>query len=242
MNGPQVQVIAATVIHLPALYSLTLAATADQDQGTDMARLIECAGRTCYSSYGKGRGSAAFHQHLKEVNHLSVIEHASLSFFISSISRGCSHELVRHRVGTAISQRSTRYVDESESEWAWHPAIERARGRDSWPLIEVLQQRAQETYRRLVETLEPEVGRKQARGAARGVLGNALATELVLTMNLRAVRHFLELRATDAADAEIRLLANRLYEAAQPYCPEWISYPQRDAADGIGWVIAGGAP
>ena len=36
-------------------------------------------------------------------------------------SRGFSHELVRHGDWTAISQRSTRYVDESESPWVDHP-------------------------------------------------------------------------------------------------------------------------
>ena len=207
-----------------------------------MARLIEYAGRVCYDSFGKGRDSPAFHAHLREVNHLSVIEHANLSFFISGISRGCSHELVRHR-HTSISQRSTRYVDDSESEWAWHPALRPLPPEDEIGLdeadLENIQTQCRDLYRDIVKELEPKIGRKQARGAARGVLGNALATELVLTMNLRALRHFLELRATDQADAEIRLLANRLQESAVEYCPEWLLYAKRPATDGIGWVIDG---
>jgi thymidylate synthase (FAD) len=53
-----------------------------------------------------------------------VLEHAQFTFFITGVSRGLTHELVRHRVGVAISQRSTRYVDEDESPWILHPLLE----------------------------------------------------------------------------------------------------------------------
>ena len=46
-----------------------------------------------------------------------------ISFYFGEVSRGFSHELVRHKWHTAVSQRSTRYVDESESDWAWHPLL-----------------------------------------------------------------------------------------------------------------------
>jgi len=230
MKGPSVEVIASTVCARKPFRSPH---RGDQDQGSEMARLIEFAGRACYNSYDKGRDSAAFHAHLRAVDHLSVIEHASLSFHISGISRGCSHELVRHRVGVAISQRSTRYVDESESEWCWHPALLKIWIQEEG--VAAFQQQARALYRGLVEKLEPKVGRKQARGAARGVLGNALSTELVYTCNLRALRHIIALRATDAADAEIRLLAVAMHAAALPYCPEWLSdFEEYPAVDGIG--------
>lgn len=219
-----------------------------QDQGTDLARLIECAGRTCYDSYGRGRSSSAYHQHILEVGHGSVLEHASISFYIEGVSRGLTHELVRHRAGTAISQRSTRYVDESESEWAWHPLIEQA-----WddPDLEVeitaLEAGAKQVYDDLVTRLQGNLeaagadkltARKQARGAARGALGNALATSLVWTANLRALRNVLEQRASEFADAEIRLLANALYEAALEVCPEYFSdYRRVECPDGIGYGL-----
>jgi thymidylate synthase (FAD) len=237
-QGPVVSVIAYTTFAGPPAGCTP---GADQDHGSEMARLIECAGRTCYDSYGKGRSSTAFHQHLQEVQHLSVIEHASLSFYISGISRGCSHELVRHRVGIAISQRSTRYVDESESEWCWHPALQGLPADDEAGLsrsdLDAIEAACRDTYGDIVRALEPRIGRKQARGAARGALGNALETRLVMTANLRALRHFIALRATDAADAEIRLLANALHAAALPFCPEWLTYETQPAADGFGWVL-----
>ncbi len=225
---------------------------AGQDCGTDAERLVECAGRTCYDSYGKGRPSAEYHQHIMDVDHGSVTEHTTLTFFISGVSRGLTHELVRHRVGVAISQRSTRYVDENESEWAWHPLIAAyyASGiaeADTDRLTADVRLKAQAAYKELVDRLQAWLiengadkftARKQARGAARGLLGNALMTEMVWTCNLRTLKTVLGQRAKGAADAEIRLLANRLYEEALPYWPTYLGcYQKRSCPDGIGYEL-----
>jgi len=235
LSGPKVEVIAATCFFgVPSRFS----ASRDQDQGSDGARLIECAGRVCYQSYGKGRSSQAFAAHLLEVDHGSVLEHYSLSFLISGISRGCSHELVRHRVGTAISQRSTRYVDETTSDWAWHPALRVDEDQRILADLSHFAHEARDLYAMLMERLVKHVGLKQARGAARGILGNALSTELVWTANLRILRHVIAMRASEYADAEIRLLANRLYEAAKPLVPEYLSDGvETPCADGFGYSV-----
>ena len=237
---------------------------AGQDQGTDAERLVECAGRACYDSYGAGRPSGEYHRHIMDVNHGSVMEHASLTFFLGNISRGCTHELVRHRVGVAISQRSTRYVDENESPWAWHPLIDAFRsewcdkklppGLDSEEPKELLgnivngvQLEAQHAYRTVVEKLQAWLiakgadkftARKQARGAARGLLGNALCTEMVWTVNLRALRGIIDQRVKAAADAEIRILFGRIYEEALPYWPTYLGvYRKRECPDGLGFEL-----
>lgn len=218
-----------------------------QDQGPDIARLTECAGRTCYDSYGTGRSSAEYHNHILQVGHGSVLEHASISFYISGISRGCSHELVRHRAGCAISQRSTRYVDESESEWVWHPLLSDEDGNPPVTSELSFDTTARQMYKQLVEYVETKLllkgidkqtARKQARGAARGALGNALETSMVWTANIRALRNVLEQRASKFADAEIRLLANRLYEESLQVCPEYFSdYKKQTCPDGIGYEL-----
>jgi thymidylate synthase (FAD) len=215
-----------------------------QDNGTDAERLIECAGRTCYDSYGKGRSSTEYHQHILQVGHGSVLEHASISFYISGISRGCSHELVRHRVGVAISQRSTRYVDESNSEWAWHPLIAGSEGVEE---LSDIKNHAEDLYLKIVgyvqaamlgRGIDKATARKQARGAARGVLGNALETSLVWTANIRALRGCIEQRCSPFADAEIRLLFNRIYELALDWCPAYFSdYRKMECPDGIGYGL-----
>lgn len=261
-----VQVIAHTEFHgVPAgllpKEGIGLVHSKDQDQGTTQERLVECAGRSCYDSYGKGRDSKAYHQHIMDVEHGSVTEHASLSYFLSGVSRGLTHELVRHRVGVAISQRSTRYVDENESAWVWHPLIvaylDQVGGRETTSdsaecdfvheLTADLRDKAQSNYSELVGRLQSWLtgkgvdkltARKQARGAARGLLGNALMTEMVWTCNLRALKTVLDQRAKAAADAEIRVMANRLYEEALPYFPSYLGrYQKRSCPDGIGYEL-----
>jgi thymidylate synthase (FAD) len=272
-----VQVIAHTEFHgvPPGLLpkgGIELVHAKGQDQGTSQERLIECAARCCYDSMGTGRPSLAHHNHIMDVDHMSVAEHASLSYFLSGVSRGLTHELVRHRVGVAISQRSTRYVDENESEWIWHPLIEaylqhqrslqpKPGGPDDgvpYTAADVAERhmvancqetkrRAELAYKDVVEQLQTWLtskgvdkltARKQARGAARGLLGNALMTEMVWTCNLRALKTFLGQRAKAAADAEIRVCANRLYEEALPYFPTYLGrYQKRPCPDGIGYEL-----
>jgi thymidylate synthase (FAD) len=242
-----------------------LVAEKNQDQGSDGARLLECAGRTCYDSYGKGRPSADYHANILKVQHGSVLEHASISFFLT-MSRGCSHEWVRHRVGVAISQRSTRYVDESDSVWNLHPLLVQLMDdpkkhgvrEDIVYDIQSYISKGKGLYKEIVHAIEIMLvnrqitldggsldisvdklaARKQARGAGRGLLGNALSTEMVWTANIRALRHVIEMRATEFAEAEVRLLANAVYEAARPFCPEYLGdYEEYPSPDGIGYCL-----
>jgi thymidylate synthase (FAD) len=225
----------------------------DQLQGTDAEKLVETAGRVCYDSFGKGRNSGDYHQHILDVDHGSVTEHAQFTFRIRGISRALSHELVRHRVGVAISQRSTRYVDESETPWALHPALrayladsavdtaERARVMSS---VSVALNAARATYN-VVEmaltgwlagkTGDKLAARKQARGAARFYLGNGLETEMVWSANVRALRHVIFMRGGNAADAEIRELAVAILGCVNASAPSYFdAIACRSSADGIG--------
>lgn len=81
-------------------------------------KLVETAGRCCYLSFAKPRpgGNAAYLQHILEVGHGSVTEHAVFNFIITGVSRSLTHELVRHRAGFGYSQLSQRFVDEGGTE------------------------------------------------------------------------------------------------------------------------------
>lgn len=247
MNIPIVRVIAVTHFLGVPEELLETGVKQDQDRGSEMARLIECAGRTCYDSYGKGRGSAAYHDHIKETGHGSVTEHANLTFYMEGVSRGLTHEHVRHR-HAGISQRSTRYVDESETELVWHPLLlQTPKTSQLSSLLDEVREVTRKAYRLAVEEVQTFLenrgvdriaARKQARGAARGVLPNALGSALVWTTNIRSLRNYLELRASVFADAEIRLLANAIYEAALEVVPEWFSdYRRMPCPDGIGYAL-----
>ena len=201
----------------------------DQDAGPDAERLVEFAGRKCYDSYGKGRSSRAYHEHIIESGHYSVLEHSNITFEISGVSRGLTHELVRHRVGVAISQRSTRYVDESDCRMIVPPVfVVQPEDSDEVATLKKIQQEiflkghqdSTANYTFLVHGSQHlELDRKAARGAARSTLGNGIETSLVWTCNLRSLLNVLRQRGSEAADAEIRRLAVELYRKALPYAP-----------------------
>ncbi|WP_018600668.1 FAD-dependent thymidylate synthase [Mycobacterium sp. 155] len=178
--------------------------------------LTEFAGRACYQSWSKPNPKTATNEayigHIIDVGHFSVLEHASVSFYITGISRSCTHELVRHR-HFSYSQLSQRYVPEHDAEVVIPPGVE-----DDPELVEIFTAAADASrvaYIELLNRLEAKFAdqpnavlrRKQARQAARAVLPNATETRIVVTGNYRAWRHFIAMRASEHADVEIRRLA-----------------------------------
>lgn len=178
--------------------------------------LTEFAGRACYQSWSKPNPKTATNEayigHIIDVGHFSVLEHASVSFYITGISRSCTHELVRHR-HFSYSQLSQRYVSEHDAEVVIPPGME-----DDAELVEIFTAAADASrvaYIELLNRLEAKFAdqpnavlrRKQARQAARAVLPNATETRIVVTGNYRAWRHFIAMRASEHADVEIRRLA-----------------------------------
>ena len=196
----------------------------DADGG---AALVEFAGRACYQSWSKPNPrtatNAGYVQHIIDVGHFSVLEHASVTFYITGISRSCTHELIRHR-HFSYSQLSQRYVPADDAEVVLPPGLE-----DDPELQELFLAAADASraaYTELLTRLEAKLAdvpnatlrRKQARQAARAVLPNATETRIVVTGNYRAWRHFIAMRASEHADVEIRRLAiaclRRLTEVA----------------------------
>ena len=182
--------------------------------------LVEFAGRACYQSWSKPNPrtatNASYLRHIIDVGHFSVLEHATVSFYITGISRSCSHELIRHR-HFSYSQLSQRYVPENDSRVVLPPGME-----DDQELQQIFAAAAdasRATYADLLARLEAKfaaddhggrpsaIQRKQARQAARAVLPNATETRIVVTGNYRAWRHFIAMRASEQADVEIRRLA-----------------------------------
>jgi len=185
----------------------------DADGGQALA---EFAGRACYQSWTKPNPktatNAGYLDHILQVGHLSVLEHGTVSFYLSGISRSLTHELIRHR-HFSYSQLSQRYVPERDAAMVEPEAI--ASDPELHERFLVAAEAAQNAYDDLLEGLEkkfadvanPTLRRKQARQAARSVLPNATETRIVVTGNYRAWRHFIAMRASEHADVEIRALA-----------------------------------
>src|SRR5690606_38657045 len=158
------------------------------------------------------------------VRHGSVLEHAVWSLLFEGISRALTHELVRHR-HFSYSQLSQRYVDESDVAFVKPPEIQE--GTEAFDLWKRSCERALEEYRALLALIEEQVAdepsatlrRKRARQTARSVLPNATETKIVVTGNARAWRHFLEMRGSEAAETEIRILALKVLEVLREEAP-----------------------
>src|SRR5574340_433985 len=90
----------------------------DSERGSEL--IVELAGRVCYMSFGSKqfrKTNEAYVGNLIGQGHGSVLEHAVWDLVITGVSRSFTHELVRHRAGTGISQLSQRYVDESTADF-----------------------------------------------------------------------------------------------------------------------------
>jgi thymidylate synthase (FAD) len=170
--------------------------------------LLELAGRACYRSAGRGEPGKFLRARLRE-GHESIIEHASVTFEISGISRACSHQLVRHRLAS-YSQESQRYVDMREPEFVVPPSV--AESPEAQAVWDEFAAQVTETYRRL-----RQLGvRKED---ARFVLPNATATRIIVTMNFRSLRHFFTVRGDKAAQWEIRALALEMLRQVHALAP-----------------------
>jgi thymidylate synthase (FAD) len=218
---PKVQLIAKTEFTPPA----DVPWSTDSDGGEALA---EFAGRACYQSWKKPNPATAtnagYLRHILEVGHLSVLEHGTVSFYITGISRSLTHELIRHR-HFSYSQLSQRYVPERHAAMVEPDVI--AEDPELHAKFVAATDAAVAAYKDLLKGLEEKFAdepnatlrRKQARQAARAVLPNATETRIVVTGNYRAWRHFVAMRATEAADVEIRALAVECLRQLQKAAP-----------------------
>lgn len=164
--------------------------------------LIGAAAANCYQSEPKSMEGLV--RKIVRNGHHSVLEHVQVTFAIRC-DRAVSHEWVRHRVGVGYSQESQRYVaykdDLEVIKPYWYDDAEK-------DLQDAFIQSCQvsHTYYGLLrdEGLPPE--------AARGVLPNATATRIVVSMNLRALLHFIKLRGSKRAHPDIRFFALALQD------------------------------
>jgi thymidylate synthase (FAD) len=174
----------------------------------DAEALLEQAGRSCYRSTARGTPGKFLKARIRE-GHESIIEHASVTFEISGISRACSHQLVRHRIAS-YSQESQRYVDMSAPEFVVPPSIaDNPEARAVW---DGFVEQVAGTYDRLR-------GLGVRKEDARFVLPNATATRIIVTMNFRTLRHFFGVRCNKAAQWEIRELALEMLRQVHALAP-----------------------
>jgi thymidylate synthase (FAD) len=183
--------------------------------------VIELAGRTAYQSFSR-MGPDTAEKFIKAIirrGHESVIEHGSMTVRFSEVSRGFTHQLVRHR-HCSITQESTRYVDKREFTAILPPGKDANQtaeltlpdGTSIKLTVEEWFMLNDQMYQKLREAGWPPED-------ARQVLPIGISTEIVVTTNFREWRHIIGLRGASSAHWEIRLAMIELLKQAKKLVP-----------------------
>lgn len=164
------------------------------------------------TSYGKEEPSMKRLEYCFNNGHMSVFEHATVTFYISGISRACSHQLVRHRMASFV-QKSQRYTKVEGNDWYVTPPIFRETSIDNIMYDSMMKSYLENYNSALAAGVKPE--------DARYLLPEATKTDIMMTMNVRELFHFWDLRLDSAAQWEIRQLANYTKECLAVEDEQW---------------------
>ena len=153
------------------------------------------------------KDQSEFIEKLMNMGHESVLEHVTFSFGVEGVSRVLLAQLTRHRIAS-FSVQSQRYVSYENGYGYILPDSIAALGED-----------AVQQYQKQMDTIEgwyvdwqKKLGKgEKSNEDARFVLPNACETRLVVTMNVRELRHFFSLRMCNRAQWEIRKMAEEMF-------------------------------
>lgn len=218
------------------------------DAPSDSERLCEVMGRLCYRSFEPGlnpnvtrirQGSATYLGNILAVGHGSVLEHPVLNFVFADVSRVFTHELVRHRAGSAMSQESLRFVRlDRLSAWTPTHIKESEEGMaiysDTLKKLEEVQLQLAEIYN--IEDEKKFAIKKKLTSAFRRIAPIGVATTIGWSCNFRTLRHVLEMRTDPSAEEEIRLVFGKVYEIVSKRYPNLFGDYVAEDVDGLPWV------
>lgn len=198
-------------------------------------QLCKAAGQTCYMSFGPKRtwneDAQRYFNTLISSGHGSVFEHANFTFLLYGISRSVTHELVRHRAGMGYSQVSQRYVSgkvlrfverpEYQNDEFLHSRFEKRidiLAREYEKTAEYLAKKQQGGEKILSAEAKTDL-RKKVQQAARSLLPNETEAPIVVTGNVRAWRHVINMRVSEHAEIEIRRAAFEIFRCLETVSP-----------------------
>ena len=181
-------------------------------------RAVATAARICYASVGAEELMETMSDEqvrsvlstIMRSGHYSTLEHATYTFAVDGVSRALTHQLVRHRLAS-FNQQSQRYVRFDE---APNVILPDSIGKDP-ELKEIFDNAIDSAYEAYAALCKAGVPAEDARY----LLPNACESKIVITMNIRELLHFFEVRCCRRAQWEIRELANRMLELAKETAP-----------------------
>lgn len=218
------------------------------DAPTDSERIIEVMGRLCYRSFKPGLNPnvTKIREHNKDylanilsVKHGSVIEHPVMNFVFADVSRVFTHELVRHRVGVAISQESLRFV-RLDDLGQWLPTVIL----EDEHAVEIFSRTFEELEQLQLELAEhfkfdepgvPFKKKKVITSAMRRIAPIGLATAIGWSANPRTIRWVLEMRTDPSAEEEIRLVFGKVGEIVIQRYPHLFGDFEVEIVDALPW-------
>lgn len=183
----------------------------------DMLRTVWAAGRTCHSAMLPQdifEGGESSEKMLKLVGflvkskHLSTLEHCSMTYAVSGVSRSLLAQYSRHRIGVSLSVQSQRYVSESAQKcgglfkFVTPPSI--ASDEKRLAALNSAMELAQKAYDELLAMGVPIED-------ARFVLPGGICTNFMTTVNLRSLLDLYEKRViVPGAQWEIRSMISKM--------------------------------
>lgn len=180
---------------------------------------IITAARVCYQSE-KSRTPEADDRLIKniiELEHDAMMEFADMTILFNNVSRGFTHEMVRHRM-SSFAQESTRYVNESDLNVIVPPHRDENRNIiNDKRLIDGVNLKDwfdmnESAYRCLIKD-------GWALQDARQVLPIATKSQIIVKANFREWIHIFKLRCGKSAHWEIRKVMIDLLEYCQRIVP-----------------------
>lgn len=215
----------------------------------DSEVIVEAAGKLCYMSFSTDLnknltkvGTRSNFDYIQEgivgQKHGSVLEHVVVNLIFTNVSRVLTHELVRHRAGAAYSQTSGRYV-RTDSLAFWIPTIIK-QNVELAGLFEEAVIYQEKILAKMVEVAginrmnskEDFDTKKKLTSAFRRIVGNGVANNIECTFNHRALRHLIELRTSQHAEEEIRLVFNDVFNQVADRYPAIYADAHRTMIDG----------
>ena len=178
------------------------------DEVENIVKRIANAARTCYQSFDKGSDENDFKlvKGLLRRGHHAMLEFVDLSVRFSNVSRGFTHEMVRHRL-CSFAQESTRYVDESDFKCVVPP--HKDEDIERFDLLLPLSCGTSKISLKDWFELNEAMYRALRNGGwrpedARQVLPIGIKSQIAVKANLREWRHIFTMRCSKAAHWEIR--------------------------------------
>lgn len=204
----------------------------DRGEFGDAQNLAEICGRTCYRSWEPGLNpnvtrvrtdQESYLENILSSSHGSVLEHLTFNFIFSNVSRVETHEQVRHRVGTAISQESLRFVRLDDLPF-WFPEWAQQDGELMTRSIRLLQEMEKfqlwmADHFSLDADGVPFAEKKHKTSFMRRFAPEGIATTAVWSANVRTLRHVIECRTAEGAEEEIRIVFGKVGELMKREAP-----------------------